>query len=122
MDGSPAARYPADFGTAIGSSGATAPTTGRSFKTALAVHRRVAMPRRIPPVVPYAPPSTKSPLPIGGGAAAAGSGGFGSAAPPVAPAFTAFVLALAMILLARFCLDLSSWRSRLLPSGLERPG
>ena len=122
LGGSPAVD-PADLGTTITSLAATAVGAKHASKPPPAGGRPAAAKRLVPAAVQYAPVSAPTALPVGGGAAAAGSGGIGSGAPPVAPAFTALaLLALATILLARFSLDLASWRSTLLPSRLERPG
>lgn len=122
LSGSPALDHPADFGTVIASVVATASISEHAPKPVRAGHRRAGSQRPIPPVLPYADPSARTPLPAGGGATAAGSAGLGSAAPPVAPAFTALALALATVLLARLSLDLASCRSALLTSRLDRPG
>jgi hypothetical protein len=122
VSGSPAIDHQADFGTASASFAATVLSVLHPSKPASAVQRQVAAPRPIPQVVPDAPPPARTAPPIGGGAAAAGAGGVGSFAPPAAPAFAAFALVLATILLARFSLDLARWRSTLLASRLERPG
>jgi hypothetical protein len=110
---------PNDVGTAKASKAAPARRLERSFRPAPPVSPRAAR-RSMSTVAAYAaPPQTRLPI---GGASAGGSGGLGSAASPVAAVFGALGLALATILLARFSLDLASWRSTLLASGLERPG
>jgi hypothetical protein len=68
----------------------------------------------------YAPPA-QTRVPLGGATAGAG-GGLGSPAPPAAVVVAALVLSLAATLLARFSLDLASWRATLLASRLEHPG
>jgi len=85
------------------------------------VRRSGAAPRPIPQLALRGPLPAQTLLPIGG-ASAASSGGFGSAAPPVMAALEGLSLALATILLAGFSLDLAPWRSTLLASRLERPG
>jgi hypothetical protein len=111
---------PDDLGTTKATKAAGSRRLERSLTPATPVSRRALSPRSTPEVALYAPPP-QTRLPIGG-AAAGGSGGLGSAAPPVAAVFAALALSLATIFFARFSLDLAPWRSTLLASRLGRPG
>jgi hypothetical protein len=81
------------------------------------IARKAVAPQAPQPVV-LQPPPGQTRLPIG--AAAAGSG-VGVGAPPIAAVGSLLALALAMILLASFSLDLAAWRSTLLAFRLEHP-
>jgi hypothetical protein len=94
----------------------------QSRKPASVARPGAGTPRPVPQALSSAP-TVQTRLPVGG-AAAAGGGGVASVAPSVLVAFEALALALALatILLARFSLDLATWRSTMLGSRLEHPG
>ena len=98
---------------------AAPPRHVQSPKPASVGRPRADTPPPISQALSSAPP-VQTRLPVGS-AAAAGGGGVGSVAPSVLAAFEV-ALPLATILLVRFSLDLTTRRSTLLGSRLERPG